>query len=32
MKKMLAILLACLLLAAMLPAALSEEADLIWYG
>ena len=32
MKKTLAILLACLLLAAMLPAAMAEEAELIWYG
>ncbi|MGX8704978.1 MAG: ABC transporter substrate-binding protein [bacterium] len=32
MKKMFAFLLACMLLAAMIPAALAEEANLIWYG
>lgn len=32
MKKLLAIVLACMLLAAMLPAALAEEAELVWWG
>ena len=32
MKKLLAILLACLMLAAMLSAALAEEAELVWWG
>lgn len=32
MKKLLAILMACMMLAAMLPAALAEEGDLVWWG